>query len=510
MPAASRPDWRSAVLVAGVALVAFSAALCNAFLGDDHWLVFTRLADRGLSDLPRLFGESYWQMADAVVFYRPLALALIGLERLAFGVEPSGFHAVSLGLHAAASLLVLRLFWHWLAPAPAALGAAIFAAHPVHAEAVTTVYGQSDLLAALPFLAALERVSAWRERPGRRAGWLGVYTLYLASLLCKESGVLLPMAAALARGLGAPGERGWRRWLSWREAGFAFPLVAFLCLRFAILGEAALPGAGAVATERAASVYWAYPWWARVNLVVVTLGESLRLLLLPTGQTTYYGHLRDAIFGQPLRQGLWLVGSAALLGAVVRRLRSPAVAFALGLLAVTLLPVANLLPLGAPVAERTLYLPSVAVALLAGAVVEAALERRRALTLAVAAALVLLGTAQSLRVAWSWRTPLAHWQATLEAHPRSPMAHALVGRLLMANAASRGTPPPEASELVQRAERHLRRALELNPASSDAWRGLGLLALLRGQRAEGCGWLARALDARPDDPEIAAEYEACR
>ena len=69
--------------------------------------------------------------------------------------DPFGFHLVNVLLHATVSALVLLLLLGLGAAIPAAwAGAAVFAVHPVHVEAVATVVGRAELLAARFFLAA--------------------------------------------------------------------------------------------------------------------------------------------------------------------------------------------------------------------------------------------------------------------------------------------------------------------------------------------------------------------
>ena len=50
---------------------------------------------------------------------------------------------------------------------------------------------------------------------------------------------------------------------------------------------------------------------------------------------------------------------------------------------------------------------------------------------------------------------------------------------------------------------HYRRAIELDPDSSEAHRGLGLLLLKRGERARAMAELTRYLELRPDAPDRA-------
>ena len=121
--------------------------------------------------------------------YRPLRTLLFSLERRAFGLDPKGWHAVGLLLHALNAWLVLRLLWRLLGTTgPAALaGALLFAVHPVGVESVVWVSSQGDLLALTLMLVTLEVLL----RPGLLRT-LGGAVLCLLACLAKESAIVLP------------------------------------------------------------------------------------------------------------------------------------------------------------------------------------------------------------------------------------------------------------------------------------------------------------------------------
>lgn len=84
--------------------------------------------------------------------YRPLCVLTFRLNHWACGLRPAAFHLVNVLLHALNTGLTLRV-GRLLLPAPAAsLAALLFAAHPVHTEAVSGIVGRADLLACLFYL----------------------------------------------------------------------------------------------------------------------------------------------------------------------------------------------------------------------------------------------------------------------------------------------------------------------------------------------------------------------
>jgi hypothetical protein len=158
-----------AAVVVALTLYAYRELAARPFAADDYqWLLNVR-------DLS--FGQLVRQAFDPSAqshFYRPLVWLLFWAQTRVFGLDPRGFHAISLGLHllnaGLLGWLAYRLtkdegsrtkdgltaissvvFGLW----SALLAAAIVALHPAPFEAIVWVSAQSELLAASLLLAAL-------------------------------------------------------------------------------------------------------------------------------------------------------------------------------------------------------------------------------------------------------------------------------------------------------------------------------------------------------------------
>jgi hypothetical protein len=122
----------------------------------------------------------------------------------AHGVAPFGYHLVNVALHVVVSLLVFALVARlatWLVAVAAAL---LFAVHPIHTEAVASVVGRAELLAAsgfvlawLAFLASDRLPSAARWTARRIALEAAGSACFFAALLAKENAIALPAVLAL-------------------------------------------------------------------------------------------------------------------------------------------------------------------------------------------------------------------------------------------------------------------------------------------------------------------------
>src|SRR5258706_15174998 len=127
----------------------------------------------------------------------PAVSALYRMEWLIGVGSPALYHFTSVLLHAAATWLVFRLIRGVGAAPGIAFGAALlFAAHPIHVEAVGYVTGRPDLLAAVCALGALGIArSAPVCAPGGCRWWriYPAYALLAIAVLSDEVALVTPL-----------------------------------------------------------------------------------------------------------------------------------------------------------------------------------------------------------------------------------------------------------------------------------------------------------------------------
>jgi tetratricopeptide (TPR) repeat protein len=408
------PAWLPGLAAVLLALGVYAGALRNGYALDDVPVLQQNPAVQGL-DLRALLTGAYWPGSREL--YRPLTLLSFAVERAALGDRPGLFHATNALLHALATGLLFALLRRLGAGAGAAgTGAALFAVHPVHAEAVANLVGRSELLAAsLVLLASLLFLS--RAPAAVRVAGAGL--LYLLALASKEIAVSLPallLVMALLEGKreGRPWRDAVRAWLP-TAAACAVALGGYLALRASALGS----GTGSRAAPYLADLSPA----DRLATAARLVPEVLRLLAWPADLSSEWGPgaLDVATWAHPLA---WAgVGIAVLLAAAAwsdaRRGEGWAAA-AVAWAALAYLPVSQAaFPIGTMLAERTLYLPSAALAFLAPAAA-AALRRHPARLRPALAALALLLALGAWRTAARvpvWRSTGTVRAALIEEHP---------------------------------------------------------------------------------------------
>ena len=182
--------WRDHIVFALVALVASLAGVLNDFAYDDILLVLHDDRIANVSRWTEFLTSPYWPPPHSQDLYRPIASLLLAIQYALGGGGPLIFRVVSYLLYAACAVAVFALASRLLSRRAALAVGVLFAAHPVHVEAVAQAVNQGELIVGL---IALVMVCRYIDR--RRAGdfrprdWVFLAALYAAAMLTKENGV---------------------------------------------------------------------------------------------------------------------------------------------------------------------------------------------------------------------------------------------------------------------------------------------------------------------------------
>src|SRR5688572_6616148 len=185
-----------ALAAAGLALALYAVTLGGTYVYDD---LFIARDDPRLRD-PAHWG-AYWTrdyfLGGVDRLYRPLVSMSYALQWQVHGDRPWAFHGVNWLLHAAVSAGVAELARRLSGRRVAYAAGLLFAAHPVHVEAVANIVGRAELMCALGTVGALVLMA---RRPMTYARAAAVAGCYVLAVLSKEQGMLLPLLL-LALGL---------------------------------------------------------------------------------------------------------------------------------------------------------------------------------------------------------------------------------------------------------------------------------------------------------------------
>jgi hypothetical protein len=406
----------ASLALAAIAVVVYANALGNGFVLDDPGIILRNPLVQEPGSSWRAFAQPYWPAEVGSGQYRPLGILAFALDRAIAGNNATWFHGVNLAWHALVVVLVHRLALSSLAPTGAAVAALLFAVHPVHVEAVSNVVGRLELMAAAFGIAALLL---------HRRGSLVALPAYAAALCSKESAIMVPVLAALADVVPAtPTPRLRRKAL---YAGYAVVSVAWGALMLRALNGAPVTVTSAVFLDQDA--------FTRVLTVLSIVPHYVRLLLVPMHLSSdYEPDVIVPVSGLTPHAMLGLLLVVAHLTVVVRMWRrSPALAYGLAWIPLALAPVSNILfATGVALAERTLYLPSVGLAIVVGWVADQVRAPQRALAVSAFSA----ATLGMIAVTWSrtpvWRDARSYAMSLIEQHPESYRGPWVAGRTLRA------------------------------------------------------------------------------
>jgi hypothetical protein len=423
--ASPRPATRPAVASAVLAALLFAVTLGGTYVYDDQLVVRDDPRVHAPARWGHLWTQSYNGSLDNL--YRPIVSTSYALEWWLHGDRPWAFHAVNVLLHAAVAAAVATLAYRGTGRAAAAWGAGLlFAALPVHAEAVANIVGRAELACALALLASLVLLARRPLTPARAAAVVGCGVV---AVLSKEQGVLAPLlwvgwVALVWRVPPVPGReratvRGATLAVVWLWAGYLAAREHYLKFNWdrSLLDRSLQPMVHTVGIDR-------------LLLPVALLGRYAVLLAWPLHLSPDYGGDVIGASTGPADPFLWAGGAAVLaaaaLAGIAWRRRAGFTVFALLAAAATYAVVGNLVTLiGTIFAERLIYLPSAFLALLAGAALARLPASRRAVALVV---LLVPMSVLTARAAAAWNRPAALFTRALADHPGSVQLHLLVAQ----------------------------------------------------------------------------------
>lgn len=452
-------------LLLGVTLLVFGNSVFNAFTMDDELYILRN---------PQVTQHSIRLLCQpnaASNVFRPVTFATLAVNWMAAGYKPFGYHVVNLLLHAGVVVLLLlvlrrvldRLANHELISFVAAL---LFAVHPIHTEAVSSVVGRSELLAAAFLLAA------WLLHLNDRNA-LALFSFALA-LLSKESAIgLLPIVLAgdYARGK-------WKHWT--RYGGIAALTLIYIAALWKVQGG----HFGAASVSVLDNPLTLLPAHLRILNAIRIAWKYVGLLIFPAtlscdysyNQIPMYSNLRYLFLPLFAAGGLITLWAWAVLKRSAGFVVAGAVYFA-GFAVTSNVATRT----GTIFAERLAYLPSAGFCLLAAMLFVWLLNRNRTVGVAIVSLVAIVLGVRTVVRNRDWRDNAALYMSAGDAAPNSAKMRAFRGIIYL----SRND--------FDRSRADLDAALRINPEYPDAVEAMGLLESRIGNQTSALKYLEDAL-----------------
>ncbi|MGE5279895.1 MAG: tetratricopeptide repeat protein [Deltaproteobacteria bacterium] len=392
---------RALLLVVLLGLAVYADSLKGPYIWDDHSLIEENAYVGDWSRLGEVFTHDVGAgFHRASTFYRPLQIVSYMADRSLWGSRVFGWHLSNVAWHILAVVALYVFIGVCFGDRRLALVAGIlFLVHPVHTEVASYISGRADAMALFFLLFAFVGYLRSADRPW---GYLLMVVSYAAACLSKENGLILVPLVLVYHGA-----------LKRRFRPLPFCILVLLSAAYLWLRSCAVAAA-------AAEEPYTTTVGQRLPGFFAAVAGYLRILVWPAGLHMEYG-LRVFPFLHPLvLAGLAIV--LVSLGLVWVRRRAPSfAAFCVSWFFVALLPVGNIFPINAYMAEHWLYVPSIGFFLLLGKgfTVLGGREKTRRWALFGWGALVAVLSFLTFRQNRLWGDPEKFYEYTLRYAPNS-------------------------------------------------------------------------------------------
>jgi len=557
----SSPKKRNLVvcLLLGVATLAiYNSVNQHPFVNydDDRYIVENPHVRAGLTAETFKWAFTSTEQAN----WHPLTWLSHALDCQLFRVNAAGHHLTSLMIHAVnAALLFLLLVYATGRVGRSIFVAALFALHPVNVESVAWVAERKNVLSTFFMLLALAAYARYALKPSVQR-YLIVAACFAFGLMSKPMVITLPCALLLldfwplARVKGSAVEH---------FAVPQKPLSYLLLEKLPLLAMSAASAMITIQAQQSAGAMRStmqFSFGVRLENALVAYASYLWNMIWPTKLAPLYPHPGDSLAFWQIALSLVVVGSITAITIALRSRRYLLIGWLwfLG----TLVPVIGLIQVGdQAMADRYAYIPLIGVFVMiafGAADFVSARKLQPAVPMAISAViLAALGFVTYRQLAfWSssyalWSHTLQvtsnnfiaennlggalllegkvddafpHFQAAARINPQDPMSHSNIGAylqehqqlekaieeyqttirlasepmLLSATYANLGTAYRDLGDST-RAEESYNQALQLNPAQSSAYLGLGRLREQQGRRDDAITNYQRAAELRPSE-----------
>lgn len=346
-------------LIILISLLAYLNAVNNQFVFDDFDAVVNNSFIKDWKNFPSLFSKKYFQTSGEFS-YRPVVTLSYFIDYSIWRLNPHGYHLTNLLIHVSNTLLSFYLILQLTQDNKiAGVISLLFSVHPILTEAVNSIGFREDLLCASFFVLTVLFYGKQYTSGYKKTCYGIALTAYAFSLFSKEMAISLPLIIFIVDMLIPQSQLSLKKRLLRHYSGFVFISGGYLALRFVFLKNA--------------TVSAAYPGNSLVtNFFTMSkvIASYIKLWFFPVVLNADYHVTLETSAARPS----FLLPFALLICVVLITVRlyfkkQRECAFFILWTFITLSPVMNLLPIGAIMAERYLYLPSLGFCGLLGVVI---------------------------------------------------------------------------------------------------------------------------------------------
>ncbi len=487
-------------LVISVAIaILFFNSLGNQFTNWDDGMIYQNPSIRSLDweGIKKIF------KLEKGNTYQPVRILSYAIDYRIWKLNPLGYHITNIFFYILTCIMVfltLRLLSAGLRKEVpphshervAFFGALLFAAHPVHVEAVTWLAARKEVLQGFFFFLGFYLYLKASEETERRTFcfYLSLVVLSIClAILSKPSAVIFPAVIAAyeisKRGNGV---------ISFFKRHWVFLIILLiLSAVFTFILMKVMLEAGGIKQYRGTTTA------SNVLVCVYVFLESIKLLFL----TINYSAAYSFVVSMPvfcLKNVLLTLLMLSLFVFGVLSLRwTKTIFFSLFFFLITLLPYLNIIPISTLKADRYVFIASFSYVFLLGVVFDSfyafhhkkfSEEFFKLLSVALFLFLLTGYSFMTIRQNMIWENSYTLWTEAVEKNPESSTANALMGVVYMELAMDRD------------AVKYLEKAVQLLPYDYQSRNNLGIVYGRSDEPEKALKEFATAIGLRPDDDTI--------
>ncbi len=460
-------------LPAVIGLIIFISSLGNDFTNwDDYQQIVNNKSIQELSidNVISFFKPSFSST------YQPLRKLSYALDYTIGGNSPFIYHLHNLILYLLNILLIYFIVKELLGERVAFWSALIFAVHPIHVEAVVWASARKDVLSGLFFFLSLYLFIKF-DKNKNLTFYIGSLLTFVLALLSKPSTVVLPLLLLLydltfSKTLTKNRSKIKGKLICHLPYWLPNLLIIFYFIFFATTRKGYREGSFllTMGTEGFVILRYIFKIFIPINLLpryIIYPFKSMNLQL---------------ILGA-------LLNIALLTLAIVKFKSNKIISFIILWFYIALIPVANIIPISILMADRYIYIPSFAFALLLAYLVEKYGRERRWLYIILIIYLIFFSV-QTVRYTSAWKNSVTLWDDAIAKNPDHHLAYNQLGFYYTQQGQ------------LEKAYSYYKKAVECYPDYLMALKNLTFVAMDLKKYDEGLHYASEALQIEPDSEKL--------
>jgi len=474
IPVQKAPVFFSVMLIMFFGFTVYGNSFNNEFLWDDVHLVEDNSYIRNWSNLEKIFTKDI--MAGAARrsnFYRPIQTLTYTVDYSLWKLDVRGYHFTNTLLHVFSALAVFWLINILYGKRLLSLLTSLFfVIHPIHTETITYIAGRADSLAL--FFVLLTLIFYIKHLNSENRGtYIFMLLSYIFALLSKESSlILLPLLL-----------------LYHYSHKIKIKLIQLLPLIgitifYILLRVTVFSFHTTHSPEHPATLF------ERIPTFFAAITSYARILFLPFDLHMGYGYKQFGFADPKVILGIMILSFLFVYG-FKQRNKNALIFFSLSWFFVALIPVSNLYPINAYMAEHWLYLPSIGIFLILSDRL-CALSRFKHLEVIskiIIMSLMIFYSYLTVKQNTYWKNPVTFFERALKYTPNNHKMYYNLGTAY--------TDLGKSEYAIIAYEK----AIEINPTYDEAHINLGVAYYNAGMRKEAETTYKKAIELSPDSAE---------